>query len=77
VVHFASPPTLDHNSVRRLEYIVNLFVRCYNTLRSDRSLGNAPIGIGKPAKPEKKERKAGVVCHSWLGGVLRHYQRAA
>ena len=41
-----------------------------------RSLGNAPIAIGEPPKPEKKQRKAGVVCRSWLGGVLRHYERA-
>jgi putative transposase len=63
--------------VRHLEHLVDRFVRYYNVHRAHRSLGNAPIGIGPPPKPERKQRKDGVVCHSWLGGVLRHYERAA
>jgi putative transposase len=64
-------------SVRHLEYIVNVFISYYNSRRAHRGLGNVPIGIGEPPKPEKVTRKKGVVCHSWLGGVLRHYERAA
>ncbi len=41
------------------------------------SLDNKGIEIGEMLVAESAEEKAAVVCESWLGGVLRHYRRAA
>ena len=40
------------------------------------SLGNEVVGDKRPT-PEAVEEKDGVVCEAWLGGLLRHYRRAA
>ncbi len=34
-------------------------------------------GIGKASPHEKTETRDGVACDVWLGGVLKHYRRAA
>ncbi len=35
------------------------------------------IGMGEMPPTESTSETAGFVCESWLGGVLRHYRRAA
>jgi len=49
----------------------------YNTVRPHSGLDNSPVGIGEAPPPEFTEEKDGVVCEAWLGGLLRHYRRAA
>ena len=71
---------LDHFMVlgeRHLEYLLESYVSYYNSKRPHRGLGNVPIGVGKPPPPEETRTKDGVACDVWLGGLLRHYRRAA
>jgi hypothetical protein len=50
----------------------------YHTARPHERLGNVPIGTVLPP-PEPLERFAldDLVCHESLGGLLKHYERAA
>lgn len=71
---------LDHFMVlgeRHLQHIIDTYVRYYNSHRPHRGLGNVPVRIGVPPPPEATETKDGVACDSWLGGLLKHYRRAA
>ena len=60
-----------------LEHICRVYEAWYNLHRPHSSLGNEVIGIGQMSPAESAEEEVGVVCDSWLGGVLRHYRRAA
>ena len=62
---------------RHLEHLTNTFVRYYNSVRVHSSLDNSPIGMCDPPPDPVVKEEDGVVCHSWLGGLLRHYGRAA
>jgi putative transposase len=71
---------LDHFMVlgeRHLEYLLDSYASYYNSKRPHRGLGNVPIGVGKPPPPEETRTKDGVACDMWLGGLLKHYRRAA
>jgi hypothetical protein len=57
--------------------VPQVFPDYYNSRRPHRGLGNVPIGLGKPPPPEETRTKDGVACDVWLGGLLRHYRRAA
>ena len=48
-----------------------------NRVRAHSSLDNEPIGACEPPPDPVSERKDGIVHESRLGGVLRHYRRAA
>jgi hypothetical protein len=50
--------------------------RYYNAVGPHGSPDSAPIGLGEMPAPESTEEK-GVVCEAWLGGLPRHYRRAA
>ncbi len=58
-------------------HILETYVAYYNSVRCHSSLGNEPLNQADPPKPEKVIRDNSVECHTWLGGVLRHYQRPA
>ena len=49
----------------------------YNSVRVHSSLGNEPIGLCGPPPDAVLEEKDGIICEAWLGGLLRHYRRAA
>ena len=60
-----------------LDHICRVYEAWYNVHRPHSSLDNEVIGLGEMPAPEAVEEKHGVVCESWLGGVLRHYRRVA
>jgi putative transposase len=72
---------LDHFMVlgeQHLEHIVNTYVQYYNTRRPHRGIGNVPIMAGvQPPPPEDTEVEDDIACDMWLGGLLKHYRRAA
>ncbi len=60
-----------------LNHIVSSFVEFYNTLRPHQGLENVPLS-GTVSEQQTATVDPGViVCHEWLGGVLRHYERKA
>jgi putative transposase len=66
---------LDHFVVvseAHLNYIVREFVRYYHDVRPHQGLGNVP-----PAMPPPMTGDDEIVCQEWLGGLLKHYGRAA
>jgi putative transposase len=59
-------------------YLVSQYVEHYLLERPHQSLGNRPLpDVGTPEPPILPFPKAGVVCHSRLGGLLKSYARAA
>jgi putative transposase len=62
---------------RHFEYLVTTYVAYYNSVRCHSGIGNVPIAMGKPPPPDEVEERDGVMCESWLGGLLRHYRRAS
>ena len=72
---------LDHFMVlgeQHLEHIVNTYVQYYNTRRPHRGIGNVPIMAGVPPPlPEDTEVEDDIACDMWLGGLLKHYRKAA
>jgi hypothetical protein len=53
-------------------------VEHFNTERPHQSLGNRPLpDLGQPEPPVLPFPESGVVCEKRLGGLLRHYRRAA
>ncbi len=60
-----------------LDQIGGVYERYYNSVRVHSSLGNEPIWACEPPPDAVSETKDGIVCKSWLGGVLRHCRRAA
>ena len=63
--------------VRHLEHLVHSYAAYYNSVRCHSGLDNRPVGEGPPPPDPDTDERDGVVCESWLGGVLRHYRRAA
>ncbi len=58
-----------------LQHIAETYVAYHNSVRPHSGLDNAVVGNKRPT-PEAVEEEDGVVCESWLGGLLRHYRRA-
>ena len=70
---------LDHFIVvgqRHMDRIVAEFVRYYHDLRPHQSLDNRPPFARQPVT-ESPVDPAAVVCHKFLGGLLKHYERRA
>jgi hypothetical protein len=61
---------------RHLDRIVTTFVRYYHELRPHQSLDNRPPSARQPVT-ETPVDPAEVVCHEFLGGLLKHYERRA
>ena len=59
-----------------LDLLVSEYVAHYHSERPHQSLDNKPLG-GSSATAEGVPKPAEVRCKTRLGGVLRHYQRAA
>jgi hypothetical protein len=53
------------------------YERYFNSVRVHSGLGNNPVNQCEPPPDAEVEVKDGIACHSWLGGMLRHYERAA
>jgi hypothetical protein len=62
---------------RHLRHIVESYAAYYNAVRPNKAAGYQPIAAGGMPGPESVEILNGVACESWLGGILRHYRRAA
>ncbi len=60
-----------------LEHICSMYEGWYNLHRPHGSLDNKVMGMGEMSPAGSTKMEAGVVCESWLGGVLRHCGRAA
>ncbi len=59
-----------------LQHIAETYVAYHNSVRPHSGLADEVVGDERPT-PEAVEEKNGVVCESWLGGLLRPYRRAA
>jgi len=63
--------------LKHLDYLVAEYVRYYNEWRPHQRKDNKPL-LGKwPATNDPPDDSENIVCHTRLGGVLRHYERAA
>ena len=71
---------LDHFIVfdeDHFDYLVSEYVDYYQTVRPHQSLENKPL-TGDWLDPTSGEPPDGeIVCHSRLGGLLKHYERQA
>ena len=73
---------LDHFVIcgeRHLQHLVREVVAHYHTERPHQGLGNVPLPVAETAgEPQILTCPRGLVqCRSRLGGLLRHYHRAA
>jgi len=68
-----------YSSLGHLEHILAQFARFYNTYRPHQSLGNRTLPEAAADQPETVhlKRVGRVRCRRFLGGLLRHYYRAA
>jgi len=70
-------------ALRQLDYIVQTYADFHNKYRPHQGLGNRPPGSPPPdaqADPPQLETEINhkmVKRKSWLGGLLRHYERKA
>jgi putative transposase len=61
-----------------LNYLIREYVAHYNTERAHQGVGNRPLPeVGSPEPPILPFPEGGVVCDQRLGGLLKHYRRAA
>jgi putative transposase len=61
-----------------LNHLVQSYVQHYNLERPHQSLDNRPLPeVGSPEPPILPFPEGGVVCEQRLGGLLKHYRRAA
>jgi putative transposase len=61
-----------------LNFVVREFVTHFNRERPHQSLGNRPLPAADAPDPEVLPfPDAGITCEQRLGGLLRHYRRAA
>ncbi|MCA9098557.1 MAG: integrase core domain-containing protein, partial [Planctomycetaceae bacterium] len=71
---------LDHFLVlgeRHFDYLIREYVEHYHRERPHQGLGNVPLAaISSPPKEETVNPQK-IVCHERLGGLLKHYSRAA
>jgi putative transposase len=71
---------LDHFCVlgeRHLRYLVNSYLAHYNGERPHQGIGNVPLTSTGPDPPEPLPFPSAVICHERLGGLIKHYARAA
>jgi hypothetical protein len=62
---------------RHFDFLILSYVEFFNTVRPHQGVGNRPLAgewreVDDPIQPDER-----VVCHSRLGGLLRHYERQA
>lgn len=77
--------TLNHFlcfSLAHLDHINQQYVRFFNECRPHQGLGNLTIPIAAAGPPEVEPDQppptvGGIRCQQFLGGLLRHYHRAA
>jgi len=58
-----------------MDYLIQQYVEHYHTERPHQAKENLPLTAGPPTAPT--ESSGDIVCRERLGGVLRHYYRAA
>ena len=71
---------LDHFVLfgrRHLDYVVSEFVDYYSTKRPHQAVGNRPLTPSGSPSDRASPNAGEVVCEERLGGLLRHYYRAA
>ena len=72
---------LDHFLIlgeRHLAYLVKEFLIHYHQERPHQSKGNVPLGEADEPEPRVMKFPSGEVkCRQRLGGLLKHYYRAA
>jgi len=72
---------LDHFVVcgeKHLRHLVKEFVAHYHEERPHQGRGNVPLSVPDPDNPPTLPFPKGeVVCRERLGGLLKHYSRAA
>jgi len=67
-----------HRTETHLDHLVREYVAHHNTERPHQSLGNRPLpAAGQPDPEVLPFPAAGIVCRKRLGGLLKHYRRAA
>jgi hypothetical protein len=65
-------------SLRQLDFIVQAYADYHNKFRPHQGLGNRPPGARDDPQPGTAEVDPGSIqCQSWLGGLLKHYERRA
>jgi putative transposase len=66
-------------SLGHLEHIASEYTRFFNKFRPHQSLGNRTLPDAEKGTPEGAplKRVGQVKCRRFLGGLLRHYYRAA
>ena len=60
-----------------LRHILSTYVRYHNELRPHQSLGNRPLSGTDPPPDTDICTTPEVECEELLGGLLKHYYRAA
>ncbi len=60
---------------RHFDYLVKEYLEHYHSERPHQGLGNVPIASGR--REPRHDVPAEIVCRQRLGGLLKHYQRAA
>ena len=71
---------MRHNDAgeRHLRYLVNEYIDYYHEFRLHQGLGNIPLhGLRLIDEPEQPDDASHIICHSRLGGLLKHYERRA
>jgi putative transposase len=56
---------------------VNSYLAHYNGERPHQGIGNVPLTSTGPDPPEPLPFPSAVICHERLGGLIKHYARAA
>jgi putative transposase len=62
---------------RHLDLLVSTYVDFFNTVRPHQGVGNRPLAGTWPIVDDPMQEGERIVCHSRLGGILRHYERQA
>ncbi len=62
---------------RHLRHVVGEYLAHYNAERPHQGIDNVPIGAQAPPEPVAVLGPGDVVCEERLGGLLKHYRRAA
>jgi putative transposase len=60
-----------------LRYLVDAYVDWYNTVRPHQGVGNRPLTTAEIPEEDELASLSTIVCDERLGGLLRHYRRAA
>jgi putative transposase len=73
---------LDHFtcfSRKHMDHILREYVRFYNRYRPHQGLNNRTLAaaFGEDHPPPDRPESAPIRCEQFLGGLLRHYHRAA